>query len=65
MTNQESLEKNQAVEEPKITFEEYEAFLKKLEKENRLEKMELSNPRSAVYQELMSANSIKREKASK
>ncbi len=38
---------------PKITFEEYEAFLNKLDKENRLEKMELSNPRSALYKEMM------------
>jgi len=35
--------------EPKITFEEYEAFLNRLEKENRLEKLELSNPKSALY----------------
>ena len=53
------------VEEPKITFEEYEAFLKKLEKEKRLEKMEITNPRSALYQEMMSGNSIRREKDSK
>ena len=52
-------------EEPKITFEEYETFLKKLEKEKRLEKMEVTNPRSALYQEMMSGSSIRREKDSK
>ncbi len=35
--------------ESKITFEEYEAFLKKIEQENRLDQMELTNPRSALY----------------
>jgi len=53
------------VEEPKITFEEYEAFLKKLEKEKRLEKMEVTNPRSALYQEMKSGSSIRRDKDSK
>jgi hypothetical protein len=37
----------------RISFEEYEAFLKKLEEGGKLEKLELSNPRSAVYKELM------------
>lgn len=36
-------------EQAKITFEEYEAFMRKLEKEKRLDKLELQNPRSAVY----------------
>jgi hypothetical protein len=31
---------------PRITFEEYEAFLNRLDKEKRLDKMELSNPKS-------------------
>jgi hypothetical protein len=39
--------------------------LKKLEKEKRLEKMEITNPRSALYQELMSSTGIKRDKATK
>ena len=62
--NQSEVVKAEA-EEPKITFEEYEAFLKKLEKEKRLEKMEITNPRSALYQEMMSGNSIRRETDSK
>jgi hypothetical protein len=33
-------------EAPRITFEEYEAFLNRLDKEKRLDKMELSNPKS-------------------
>jgi hypothetical protein len=40
--------------------------LKKLEKEKRLEKLELSNPRSALYQEMMStSSSLKKEAATK
>lgn len=40
--------------ESKITFEEYEAFLSRLDKENKLDQLELSNPRSVMYQaELM------------
>lgn len=49
------MEKKEEEELPRITFEEYEAFLNKLEKENRLEKMELSNPRSALYKEMMNS----------
>jgi len=41
---------------PRITFDEYEAFLNRLEQEKRLDKMELSNPKSQVYHEMMSMN---------
>jgi hypothetical protein len=35
--------------ESKITFEEYEAFLKRLDDDGRLDKLEVSNPRSIKY----------------
>ena len=44
----------------KITFEDYEAFMKRLESENRLDKLELYNPRSAVYKELLDAENKRR-----
>jgi hypothetical protein len=42
------VEKDKKVEK-KITFEEYEEFMRRLEKDNKLDKMELSNPKSAIY----------------
>ena len=43
--------------ESKITFEEYEAFLRRLEEEGRLDKLEVSNPRSVKYLQEASAAS--------
>jgi len=41
--------------ESKITFEEYEAFIKKLEDDGKLEKLEISNPRSVKFMQEASA----------
>ena len=49
----------------KITFEEYEAFLNKLEKENRLDKLELTNPKSVLYQEMVNFSSSNKDNKTK
>ena len=42
--------------QPKISFKEYEAFLDKLESENKLDFFEKDNPKSSSYKEEQAVN---------
>ena len=51
------IKEEKQVEDKKITFQEYEAFMKKLEKEGKLDVLEANNPNAEVYRKFMEAKS--------